>query len=360
MSSVVELVRSWHVPRAFAWPPSPSASPRAVSNRPASTAVRTRRSKKPPVRSSSSARPTAACRPRRCRRRAAASPRPCRRAVCRVGAAGWRRIIRASRPIRSTGSVQAPPPQAQSPHSLPPPVRQSKAPASRIAPTQPVVHVVAPGETLIRIARKYNMPLTELARLNNIPPHTKVKIGDRITIPATRAARATPAETQKVAAQPKALSAPAKGKTETESGSVSEGAAQVGPGSRQRSAGRPNRRRRGAQPAAAHHQFRPRRQWQPVVPLAGGVASSRASVRRPPANERRHQHRASGRHADQGGRGRRRRLCRQRAQGLRRSGADAALERLRHCVRSRQRDHGQARRAGEARPGDRQGRRPAT
>ena len=64
------------------------------------------------------------------------------------------------------------------------------------------------------------MPLTELARLNNIPPHTKVNIGDRITIPASRAARATQAETHKVAAQPKTLSAPAKGKAETKAAAL--------------------------------------------------------------------------------------------------------------------------------------------
>ena len=125
----------------------------------------------------------------------------------RAEAAGWRPTIQAQAPDPiTTGSVQAPP--AQSPHALPPPVRQSKAPAGKIAPTQPIVHVVAPGETLIAISRKYNMPLAELARLNNIPPHTKVNIGDRITIPASRAtARATQPE-QKVAAQPKSLSAP--------------------------------------------------------------------------------------------------------------------------------------------------------
>jgi murein DD-endopeptidase MepM/ murein hydrolase activator NlpD len=117
----------------------------------------------------------------------------------------------------TTGSVQAPP---QSQHSLPPPVRQTKAPASKIAPTQPVVHVVAPGETLIRIARKYNMPLPELARLNNIPPHTHLKIGDRITIPASRAARGNQAETQKLATQPKALNAPAKAKTEAKAAAL--------------------------------------------------------------------------------------------------------------------------------------------
>lgn len=116
----------------------------------------------------------------------------------------------------ATDSVQAPP--RQSPHALPPPIRTAAAkgaPSSRrIGPTHPAVHVVAPGETLIRVARKYNMSLTEIAKLNNIPPHTKLNIGDRLNVPANRSARATPSE-RKVA-QPKALRAPAAAKSKTE------------------------------------------------------------------------------------------------------------------------------------------------
>jgi murein DD-endopeptidase MepM/ murein hydrolase activator NlpD len=111
-----------------------------------------------------------------------------------------------------TGSVQAPPP-GQSPHALPPPIRTAAAkgaPASKIGPTQPAVHVVAPGETLIRIARKYNMSLAEIAKLNNIPPHTKVNIGDRLNIPASRSTRV--AQTEQKVAQPKALAAPTAAK----------------------------------------------------------------------------------------------------------------------------------------------------
>jgi murein DD-endopeptidase MepM/ murein hydrolase activator NlpD len=48
------------------------------------------------------------------------------------------------------------------------------------------VHVVAPGETLNSIARLYNKPVMVLARVNNIPPTTMVRVGDRITIPDTR------------------------------------------------------------------------------------------------------------------------------------------------------------------------------
>jgi murein DD-endopeptidase MepM/ murein hydrolase activator NlpD len=48
---------------------------------------------------------------------------------------------------------------------------------------------VAPGETLIKISRMYGKSLTEIARANNIPPHTKVNIGDRIVIPGARTSR---------------------------------------------------------------------------------------------------------------------------------------------------------------------------
>src|SRR4051812_7351750 len=48
------------------------------------------------------------------------------------------------------------------------------------------VHVVAPGETLMALSRKYQKPLSEIAKANNIAPGTMVKVGDRITIPGVR------------------------------------------------------------------------------------------------------------------------------------------------------------------------------
>jgi murein DD-endopeptidase MepM/ murein hydrolase activator NlpD len=66
------------------------------------------------------------------------------------------------------------------------------------------VHIVAPGQTLMSISRRYHKPLTEIAAANKIPPHTLVKIGDRIVIPGKLAA-AKPAPT--VIASPK-LQAP--------------------------------------------------------------------------------------------------------------------------------------------------------
>jgi murein DD-endopeptidase MepM/ murein hydrolase activator NlpD len=45
------------------------------------------------------------------------------------------------------------------------------------------VHVVGPGETLIGIARRHNMSLSALARLNRMSPYTKLAIGDRVIVP---------------------------------------------------------------------------------------------------------------------------------------------------------------------------------
>lgn len=81
------------------------------------------------------------------------------------------------------------------------------------------VHVVAPGETLMALSRKYHKSLTELARANNIAPGTMVKVGDRIVIPGLRgqAAAAKPQETvaaqAKPAAAPKVATAPAAAPT---------------------------------------------------------------------------------------------------------------------------------------------------
>ncbi len=49
------------------------------------------------------------------------------------------------------------------------------------------VHVVAPGETLIKISKQYGKSLTDVARANNIAPHTRVNLGDKIIIPGVRA-----------------------------------------------------------------------------------------------------------------------------------------------------------------------------
>jgi murein DD-endopeptidase MepM/ murein hydrolase activator NlpD len=54
-------------------------------------------------------------------------------------------------------------------------------------PQASAVHVVAPGETLTSISKKYNKPLVAIASANNIVPHTQVKMGDKLTIPGVKA-----------------------------------------------------------------------------------------------------------------------------------------------------------------------------
>ncbi|HZL30816.1 MAG TPA: peptidoglycan DD-metalloendopeptidase family protein [Pseudolabrys sp.] len=76
------------------------------------------------------------------------------------------------------------------------------------APVQPApvyggnVHVAAPGESLIGIARRYHLSLTGLARFNNIDPYTKLNVGDRINIPPGRQAAAQSAQATTPAQRP--------------------------------------------------------------------------------------------------------------------------------------------------------------
>lgn len=78
----------------------------------------------------------------------------------------------------------------------------ASAPATRVASNAPMVparaavpppaaggvHVVAPGETLSKIARLYRKSRPEIARANNITPDAKVIIGQKLVIPGTQAA----------------------------------------------------------------------------------------------------------------------------------------------------------------------------
>jgi murein DD-endopeptidase MepM/ murein hydrolase activator NlpD len=127
------------------------------------------------------------------------------------------------------------------PPLAPPPAQQASAPSpkpatvvattARAAPTVPPspantgVHVVAPGDTLSKIARTYGKSVHEIAKANNMQPDAKLTVGDRIVIPGahigsakseaepvaasgakpagtkTAAASAAPAESASVASQ---------------------------------------------------------------------------------------------------------------------------------------------------------------
>ncbi len=95
-------------------------------------------------------------------------------------------------------------------------VTTSGPPATRVttgqtAQAQIGTHVIAPGETLTSIARRYHVSLNDLARANSIEPYARIRMGDKLTIPdqtgATRTsavtrpqAQAKPAPVQKMAA----------------------------------------------------------------------------------------------------------------------------------------------------------------
>jgi murein DD-endopeptidase MepM/ murein hydrolase activator NlpD len=63
------------------------------------------------------------------------------------------------------------------------------------------VHVVNPGETLLSIARRNHVSLTDLARANNIETSAKLKLGTRLNVPGSKTA-AVPASPAVAALQP--------------------------------------------------------------------------------------------------------------------------------------------------------------
>src|SRR5215510_9664579 len=85
------------------------------------------------------------------------------------------------------------------------------APATVPAATAPKgahVHVIAPGETLMSLSRRYHKPVGSIATANHIPPTTMVKVGDRIVVPgvAAHSAKAITTPASPPAPQPKLAS----------------------------------------------------------------------------------------------------------------------------------------------------------
>jgi murein DD-endopeptidase MepM/ murein hydrolase activator NlpD len=88
------------------------------------------------------------------------------------------------------------------------------APATRTiaaAVAETSVHFVNRGDTLLSVARRNHLPVSELARANGLDPRAKLKLGAKLTVPAARTSAAAPAlQPESVAiAQPVALPAPA-------------------------------------------------------------------------------------------------------------------------------------------------------
>jgi murein DD-endopeptidase MepM/ murein hydrolase activator NlpD len=111
--------------------------------------------------------------------------------------------------LRSAPAAYAPPPNrvASVPSAPPPALRPAMAATSG-------VHVVAPGETLNSIARLYGKTVAELARANNIPPDTMVRVGQRIVVPDVRPERRAEARPEQHAEARAPATAPAPARPE--------------------------------------------------------------------------------------------------------------------------------------------------
>ena len=87
------------------------------------------------------------------------------------------------------------------------------APAAATSPAGNAgVHVVATGDTLSKIARRYNKPVNEIAKANNIQSTATLNVGDRLVIPGAQA----PAVKSSAPAAVQAKPAPTAAVKETE------------------------------------------------------------------------------------------------------------------------------------------------
>jgi murein DD-endopeptidase MepM/ murein hydrolase activator NlpD len=69
------------------------------------------------------------------------------------------------------------------------------APASKpvaVATAAPTVHVVNRGDTLLSVARRNHIPVSELAKANGIDPQAKLKLGTKLTVPGAKTAAVAP------------------------------------------------------------------------------------------------------------------------------------------------------------------------
>jgi murein DD-endopeptidase MepM/ murein hydrolase activator NlpD len=90
----------------------------------------------------------------------------------------------------AVGAAASPSPQRLASNSRALPLTAPVGPPRTVLAPASSVHIVAPGETLHSIARLYGKPVMVLAKANNIPPDTMVRVGERIAIPDVRSAAA--------------------------------------------------------------------------------------------------------------------------------------------------------------------------
>jgi murein DD-endopeptidase MepM/ murein hydrolase activator NlpD len=93
------------------------------------------------------------------------------------------------------------------------------------------IHVVAPGETINSLARLYGKPVRIIAQANGLTVDTKLRIGQRVTIPGVTQAQiktgATMAQAAPAAAKPASASQPAQAQAAPQKVASAEPAASV-------------------------------------------------------------------------------------------------------------------------------------
>jgi len=112
--------------------------------------------------------------------------------------------------LRAGQSIVIPKMTYASQRSAPEPTRMAAATAKMSSPTSQVTHVVAPGETMMSLSRRYHRPLKEIAAANRLSYETRLKVGDRIVIPGVVASSAPAAKVPAPIHTPAVASVPAK------------------------------------------------------------------------------------------------------------------------------------------------------
>ena len=64
----------------------------------------------------------------------------------------------------------------------PPPPKPAPAPKAAAPSTAPTIHVVAKGETLYSISRKYGMSVSELLQRNQLPANAVIQPGQQLSV----------------------------------------------------------------------------------------------------------------------------------------------------------------------------------
>lgn len=77
------------------------------------------------------------------------------------------------------------------------------SPNDKLSRAGSAVHVVAPGETLYSIARRYGKSVTVLARASNVAPDTVLRVGQYVVIPDARRSKRAEAKPPKAPPAPK-------------------------------------------------------------------------------------------------------------------------------------------------------------